>query len=124
MVVKTRPAVLVSLTVSLGFAESWTGSLVNSKCYGALERNVNPHDSLTAVDRDRAGEVLYCTPNQKTKSFAVVTGDGEDLKLDPAGNAKAEELVRTAGKKSSYYVQLTGEKKGHEITIESISLVP
>lgn len=117
-----RLAALVCLMTPLGFAESWSGSLVNLKCYSALQRNVNPHDTLTAVDRDRASEVHYCAPNGKTKSFAVVTIDGETLTLDPAGNSKAAELVRTAGKKSSYYVQVTGEKKGHDITTESISL--
>jgi hypothetical protein len=120
---KTRLIGLVCMMASLAFAESWSGSLVNSRCYDALESNHNPDDTLTAVDRDRASEVNYCAPNRKTKSFAVITHDGETLRLDPGGNTKAAGLVRTAGKKSSYYVQLTGEKKGHSITTESISLV-
>ena len=52
------------------FAESWSGALVDPKCYEALERNVNPRDTLIYVDRDTNQEIRYCTPKKKTKLFA------------------------------------------------------
>jgi hypothetical protein len=33
----------------------WTGSLVDAGCNAAEQRNVNPADTLTSVDRDRRG---------------------------------------------------------------------
>jgi hypothetical protein len=62
------------------------------------ERNVNPTDTETYVDRDRNLEIRYCHRDSKTKSFAVVTADGQSFELDSGGNAKAAELVRKPAK--------------------------
>jgi hypothetical protein len=96
--------------------------LVDSKCYDAEQRNVNPTDTLTNVDRDGNREVRYCSPDLKTKSFAVVQSDGPSLQLDSAGNAKAAELVRKTGKKSRLNVAVTGEISRSTITVDSISM--
>jgi hypothetical protein len=114
-------AAFVCLASSWGFAESWRGELVDSKCFDALERNVNPTDSLTAVDRDRGSEVEYCSPGAKTKLFAIVTRDGANLKLDSSGNAKAGALVQQTGKKSWFPVVVTGEMDKSIIKVDSIS---
>ena len=106
---------------SLTFGETRSGWLVNSKCYDAEERNVNPTDTLTGVDRDKNFEIRYCAPTQKTKRFAVVEEDGSSLKLDPAGNAKAGDMVRGAGKKSRYLVNISGEISQDSIHVESLS---
>ncbi len=116
-----RLALLLCLSPILSFAGSWSGVLVNSKCYGAEERNVNPTDTLTNVDRDRNMELRYCSPNAKTKSFAVVQADGARLRFDSAGNAKAAELVSKTGKKSLLVVAVTGELQGKIIRVDSIS---
>ncbi len=116
-----RLAFLLCLLPALSFAGSWSGMLVNSKCYGAEERNVNPSDTLTNVDRDRNMELRDCSPNAKTKSFAVVQADGVRLRFDSAGNAKAAELVSKTGKISLLAVAVTGELQGRTIRVESIS---
>lgn len=125
MALRTRLALLLCLSPALSLAGSWSGVLVNSKCYGAEERNVNPTDTLTNVDRDRNLEIRYCSPNAKTKSFAVVQEDGSRLRFDSAGNAKAAELVSKAisktGKKSLLMVVVTGELQGKTIRLDSIS---
>jgi hypothetical protein len=112
---------LFAASAALGFARSWPGMLVDSRCYAAEERNVNPTDTLTYVDRDGAAEIRYCAPRAKTKSFAVVQSDGRTLRLDSAGNAKASELVRSSTKRRLYYVDVNGERSGDEIKVESIS---
>ena len=61
-----RLATLFCLSTALGFAATWSGWLVDSKCYGSLERNKNPSDTLTYVDRDRGQEVRYCHAKSKT----------------------------------------------------------
>ncbi len=115
-------AALLCLSPVLSFAGSWSGSLVDSKCYDALERNVNPTDTLYNVDRDGYREIRYCSPTTKTKYFAVVPFDGPSLKLDPAGNTKAAELVRQIGKKSHLIVAVTGEPIKNTIKVDSISI--
>jgi hypothetical protein len=116
-----RVAILLFLASAPGFAGTWSGSLVDSKCFAASERNVNPNDTMTAVDRDQNQEIRYCSPGSKTKWFAVVNSDGLSFMLDSAGNAKAAEFVRSAGKKSRIPVVVTGELTNHTITVDSIS---
>ena len=83
---------------------------------------MNPTDTLTNVDRDRDLEIRYCTPNAKTKSFAIVNFDGLSFKLDSTGDAKAAELVRETAKKSRFKVVITGEMSKGTIKVDSISM--
>jgi hypothetical protein len=116
-----RMAALLCWSAALSLAGSWSGSLVDSKCYASEERNVNPTDTLTYVDRDGNLEIRYCSPNKKTKSFAIVLSDGLSVSLDMDGNAKAAELVRKTGKRSPLYVAIRGEMVGKMIRVDSIS---
>jgi hypothetical protein len=118
-----RLALGLFLSAVLSFAGSWTGTLVDSKCYDAEERNVNPTDTLTNVDRDRNLEVRYCSPSARTKSFAVVDSDGLSFKFDTAGNAKAATLIGKSGKKSRLFVNVSGEMSRNTIQVNSISIV-
>jgi hypothetical protein len=116
--------VMFALCASAACAESWTGYLVDSKCYEAEERNVNPLDTMTYSDRDRDLEIRLCTPNSKTKTFRVVEKDGQSFKLNPPGRAKAVELVRKIGRKSYFTVIVTGEMSfaQDEVKVDSISV--
>jgi len=116
-----RLSALLCFLSALSFAGSWSGALVNSKCWTAEERNVNPADTTTFVDRDRNLEIRACSPNAKTKSFAVVLPDGLSFQLDDAGNAKAVELIRQSGKQSVFTVAVTGERIKNTVKVESIS---
>lgn len=122
MDVRIRLTILVLVSAGLSLAEMWSGSLVDSKCYESEERNVNPNDTLTAVDRDINMELRSCSPQAKTMSFTLVQTDGESFRLDAAGNAKAAELVRKTGKKPRLAVVVNGEAVKHTIHVESISI--
>ena len=113
---------LLCLSSALSFAGTVSGVLVDSKCYAAEERNVNPTDTEIYVDRDGNLEIRYCRPRAKTKCFAIVTPDDQSFELDSTGNAKAAELVRQSGKKSRYNVAAVGGINKHTIQVESISL--
>ena len=115
--------ILLSLSSAFAYAGTWSGALVDSKCFEIAERNVNPTDTLTYVDRDQNQEIRYCSPGAKTKVFAVVQHDGVSLKLDSAGNAKAVEIVRRNVKKSPLTVVITGEMSENTIKVDSISMV-
>jgi hypothetical protein len=116
-----RLGVLLGMACGVTFAQSWSGYLVDSKCYAAEERNVNPRDTETAVDRDRGYEVRYCSPSPKTRVFAIVPPSGERLKLDAVGNARAEELMRSIGKKSMVWVTATGGLSGQTLEVNSLT---
>jgi len=122
MELTTRLAALFSLASTLSFAASWSGWLVDSKCYASLERNKNPTDTSSYVDRNQGDEIRYCRPTAKTKSFAVVDQNGLSFNLDGSGNAKAAELVRSGGKKSVGEVAVTGEMTGNTLKVDSISI--
>jgi hypothetical protein len=109
------------LASGLVYAESWSGALVDPKCFEALERNANPTDTLTHVDRDTNQEIRYCSPNAKTKLFGIVEQDGTILRFDSTGNAKAAELVRPTHKNDRLHVVVTGEMSGRTIKVDSIS---
>jgi hypothetical protein len=121
MALISRLAALLSVASALAFAESWSGSLVDSKCYAAEERNTR-ENGLTSVDRDRSSEIAYCSPNVKTQSFAIVLNDGASWKLDSSGNAKAAMLVQKTGKKSAYVVNVTGAANHGMVNVSSISM--
>lgn len=107
----------------LSFAASWSGSLVDAHCYQTEQRNKNPLDTETYVDRDWGYIIHYCSPTAKTKSFAVVDPYGESLDLDAAGNTKAADLVPKTGKKTRMYVTVTGQLTKNTISVASIQPV-
>ena len=114
-------AALFFLAAPLAFAESWTGYLVDSRCYDAAERSVNPFDAPNA-SRDKELEIRQCPASAKTKSFAVVGRDQESrFKLDPFGNELAVAFVRKFGKKPLRQVTVTGERHFDTIIVKSIS---
>lgn len=103
------------------FAGTWSGILVDAKCYQEARSNVNPTDTSLA-DQDLNGQVADCRPKVKTKSFAVVQPDWTALNLDAAGSAKAATLVRSNTKKFPLYVTVTGERHKNEIAATALSL--
>jgi hypothetical protein len=109
-------------SLALARGESWTGPLADAKCYDAEQRNVNPTDTLTFVDRDIGLMVRYCAPTARTKSFAIVLEGGRSLKLDPAGNSRAADLVRHSARKAVLTVSVSGQQNKDSIKVDSISL--
>jgi hypothetical protein len=106
----------------LGFAGSWSGWLVNSKCYASMESNRSEPESFSNWDRNLA--IRYCTADKKTKSFSVVRWDnGSNFNLNPAGNEKAAELPLNADKKFVYLVNVMGETSRNTVTVQAISIV-
>lgn len=81
--------------------------MVDSNCYTSELRNTNK--DTTTVERDMNTDVRYCTPKPHTRIFAIVFPDWDSHNLDSAGNTKAAELVRQAGKKSLLKVTITGD---------------
>jgi hypothetical protein len=116
---KMRLASLLFCVSSVGLAGTWSGYLVDSRCYANEQTNVSEDTSV--VSRDMRMELGYCTPNAKTKRFAIVLNDWNTLKLDPAGNARASGLVRQAHKGSGFEVTVGGVRNKNTIKVDCIS---
>jgi hypothetical protein len=116
-----RIITLVLLLSALSFAGTWSGTLVDAKCWGFQENNVG--EKMPYVNTDRNLQVRQCSPKSKTKSFAVVTPAGHALALDAAGNATASsELAKAAHRKAPIRVVVTGEpNRKNSIQVSSIS---
>jgi hypothetical protein len=113
-----RIITLVLLSSALSFAGTWSGTLVDARCWGYLSHK----DTGSYVERDRNLEVRQCSPKAKTKSFAVLTPEGHALTLDAAGNATASELAEAAHRKAPIKVVVSGElHKKNSIQVSSIS---
>ena len=109
---------LLFLFPALGLAGTWTGVLVDSKCYDTAARNVNPWEPY----HDQSYDVRLCRPTGRTKVFAIVQGDWTRLKLDPSANTQAAEVVRNSDKKKHYWgVVITGEKDKDTLKVETIA---
>jgi hypothetical protein len=115
-----RAALALWIAPSLAVAGSWTGALVDAKCYAAEQRNKSPTNTDSDVNTDKDAEIHYCRANAKTKDFAVVDFDGFAHALDAAGNTKAAEFVRAHPSKSGYRVEVIGENSGAGIQVTSI----
>jgi len=118
--VAPRLVVFLLLASTPAWASSWTGVLVDSKCYAGEQRNVNPTDTSLA-DRDMDLELRYCSPTPKTKTFAVVLQDWSSLQFDSAGDAMSGALFRKAGQKPYFSVVVTGERTRATLAVKSIA---
>jgi hypothetical protein len=101
-----RSAALLFCLCTVGFANTWSGYLVDSKCWTSRQENVTWETSV--VGRDMRMDLYYCLPTAKTRVFAVVLYDWSAVKLGSAGNELAADLVRRAGKKPLIDVTVTG----------------
>lgn len=112
---------VLSLVSVVGPAGTWSGALVDSKCYASKQGNVNPNETSFA-STDTRGAVRYCSPTKKTKLFGLVLKDGSAFKLAPSGNKKVLDLLLSVGKKDLYVVDVTGEENRGAVQVESITM--
>jgi hypothetical protein len=115
-----RLAGLLSLAGTLSFATTWSGVLVDARCYASMQGNTR--STLFYVDRDTNWIVRYCAARPKTARFVVVPVDGSSFPLDSNGNAQASSLVRKVGKRRLLVVQVAGVKKGRDIKVNTVKL--
>jgi hypothetical protein len=117
-----RLASLLFCLSTLGFAETWSGFLVDSRCYSNDEFNVS-QDANYTVGRDMRRTLRQCAATPETKKFAIVRNDWTRLKLDAAGNERAASIVRRGNKSELYCVTVAGARmKKNVIATRSVSV--
>jgi hypothetical protein len=103
---------LVAIFSMIGFAESWSGKLIDASCY----------------DQQKKAEA--CDASSATTSFAL-DASGMVYKLDRSGNTKAATAFKNRAERSAepnkqqpgpVVAKVSGTEKGGTITVESIEL--
>jgi hypothetical protein len=119
MTLTVRLAFFLSLASVPSFAAHWSGALVDSECYATAQKNVSfEHPGSTNTRRP----IRSCSPNEKTKSFAIVQVNGMAISLDSDGNEKARAFVLKEGKKSPFMINVVGEMSQDALKVDTISM--
>ena len=116
-----RLATLLICLSSLGFAGTWSGFLVDSRCYTSMWNNAGP--DVPSVARDMDSLLRQCAARPDTKRFAIVQNDWRPLRLDAAGNERAAAVVRPVWNRSALYcVTVAGVRKRNMIFAGPVKL--
>ena len=119
MTLTLRLAFLLPIVPALSLAASWSGALVDARCFASTQQNIS-HGHPGSTDIKRA--VHSCSPNKKTQSFSIVEQVGMAFNLDSSGNEKAHALVLKHGKKSPFRVHVTGDMDQDILKVQTISM--
>jgi hypothetical protein len=116
-----RLASLLFCVSTAGFATTWSGYLVNSRCYGSNQANVSQDANIGSSDLAR--QVRTCAAKPGTKRFAVVPPDWSNLRLDPAGNAKASSVVKNQRHGKVMGVTVAGPRRHNRVKVASLRAI-
>ncbi len=92
---------------TMAFAESWTGTLVDTSCKG----------------KDLASHTKKCTMGCAKSGLGVVLSDGKFVKFDEAGNAMALEALKASSKEADLKTKVTGKLDGDVIKVEKVEIL-
>jgi hypothetical protein len=101
--------VVVAMALPLAAsAETWKNvSLADKACAEKFKGHVDDHPKACAEKCAKGG-------------LGIVTEDGSWLKLDEAGNKQAMNALKSMDQKDHVRVDVTGEKKGDTVHVESL----
>jgi hypothetical protein len=98
---------LSALSVPFLFAESWTGTIVDSNC----------------KTKDLASHTKSCVMGCAKSGLGIVLADGKFVKFDEAGNAKALEVLKASDKEKDLKAKVTGKVEGEVLKVDSIEML-
>ena len=118
-----------------GAAKTYTGTIVDANCSEASSLSSSSSSSSAAdqsastssrsasaksksPDDARKDVLRHCAPKSSTTSFAILTDDGNFLKLDENGNTQVKSN-KLNGKSTK--VTVTGTAMGDTLNVQSIS---
>jgi hypothetical protein len=91
-------------------AENWTNAaLIDTECANKVKADPDAHTRACALACAKGG-------------FGIVDKDGNYLKFDAKGNAEALKLLQATTKKDHIRVNVTGEKDGDVIHVQSVKM--
>ncbi len=92
---------------AMAFAESWTGTIVDTNC----------------KTKDLASHKKSCVMGCAKSGLGVVLSDGKFVKFDEAGNAKALEALKASSKDADLKAKVTGKLDGEVIKVEKVEML-
>lgn len=92
---------------TLGWAETWTGNLVDAVCKVSHE--------------GEASTLTGCPATQSTHLFAIELSNSKLLSLDAAGNEKAANAVKNV-KKTNLRAVVTGSREGLIVRVDTLEV--
>ena len=108
-----RIVLLMALAVALpvfAAAETWSNvSIVDTQCSKKAKADPDAHTRDCALTCAKSG-------------FGILDKDGNYLKFDAKGNAEAMQLLQSTAKKDHLRVNVTGEKQGDIIQVQSLKM--
>lgn len=99
-------ATAVLLSTSL-FAESWTGTIVDTSCKG----------------KDLAGHTKACVMSCAGKGLGIVLSDGKFVKFDEEGNVKALAALKASTKDKDLKAKVTGTVDGDVLKVATVEMM-
>jgi hypothetical protein len=94
---------IIFLMAGFGFAESWTGRLVDAIC--------------------KVSSQGTCAPTKVTHLFAIELADSTVLNLDAAGNEKADDAIKNV-QTTDLHVAVTGSLDGKMVKVATLAVQP
>ncbi|MBZ5605286.1 MAG: hypothetical protein LAO79_23555 [Acidobacteriia bacterium] len=91
-------------------AETWTDvPIVDVACSAKVKSNPDAHTRDCAMKCEKSG-------------YAIITPDGNVLKLDEKGNQEALAALKASKKTDHLHATVTGDREGETIKVKSLKM--
>jgi hypothetical protein len=95
---------------ALAAAEDWSNvSIIDTKCSDMAKADPDAHTRACALKCAKGG-------------YGILDKDGNYLRFDEKGNQEAMKLLQNTDKKDHLRVNVSGEKKGDMIKVQSLKM--
>jgi hypothetical protein len=95
-------------------SKTYTGTIVDASCNQASALTASPTNSKAKSD-----VLKHCQPTASTKSYALLTDDGNFLTLDDTGNSQV--TAQFSEKKKNMKASVTGTAEGNTLKVQSLT---
>ena len=98
---------VVTLMSSAMFAESWTGTIVDTSC----------------KTKDLASHTKQCLMGCAKSGLGIVLSDGKFVKFDEEGNVKALAALKASSKDKDLKAKVTGTVEGDVLKVATVEMM-
>ncbi|MBM3760146.1 MAG: hypothetical protein FJW36_07850 [Acidobacteria bacterium] len=98
---------IATLMTSAMFAESWTGTIVDTSC----------------KTKDLASHTKQCVMGCAKSGLGIVLSDGKFVKFDEEGNTKALAALKASTKDKDLKAKVTGKLDGEVLKVASVEMM-
>lgn len=97
---------VATLVTSAMFAESWTGTIVDTSC----------------KTKDLANHTKQCIMGCAKSGLGIVLSDGKFVKFDEEGNTKALAALKASAKDKDIKAKVTGKLDGEVLKVATVEV--